>query len=61
MKKINPYYKGYNDNSSKKDYLKYGLINERGYDIESSCLNFYDEEKIIKTTSCFSNSFKKFK
>ena len=56
MQKENNYFHGFN--GEKKDYLKYGLINDWGYNFESSPQN-YNENAIIKTTHC--NLKEKFK
>lgn len=48
MKEVNGYLKGFNNSNKRIDYLKYGLLNDYGLDLDSS-LNFYNEEAIIKT------------
>ena len=47
MKEINNYYKSYNESKKRIDFLKYGLFNERGINIDSN-LKYYNEEDIIK-------------
>ncbi|MCM1053035.1 MAG: hypothetical protein NC483_03590 [Ruminococcus sp.] len=54
MKEINGYYKGFNSSDKRIDYLKYGLFNEYGLDLEKDSISYYNEEKIIKT-SCNRN------
>lgn len=48
MKEVNGYLKGFNNSSKRIDYLKYGLLNDYGLDLDCS-LNYYNEETIIKT------------
>ena len=48
MKNVNHYYKGYKESDSKINYIKYGLLNEFGYNIDSNPKEEYNEEKIIK-------------
>lgn len=47
MKETNSYYKGYVENDNRLDYLKYGLLNEYGLNLDRN-INYYDEEQIIK-------------
>ncbi len=49
MKKIDGYCKGFNNSDKRIDYLKYGLSNEYGLDLEKDNINYYNEENIIKT------------
>ncbi len=51
MKEVNGYYKGFRGNDNRLDYLKYGLLNEFGFDFDSSVKEGYNEDKIIKTQS----------
>ncbi len=48
MKEINCYYKGYSESNNRIDYLKYGLLNEYGNELERKDKEFYNEDKIIK-------------
>ena len=48
MKKVNAYFKGATGKEKKMDYLKYGLLNDRGYDFASSVINIYNEDNITK-------------
>lgn len=48
MKEVNLYYKGYSDSNNRIDYLKYGLLNEFGYNMGLKPKEYYDENKIIK-------------
>ncbi len=47
MKETNSYYKGYVESDNRLDYLKYGLLNEYGLNLDRN-INYYDEEQIIK-------------
>ena len=47
MKNVNGYYCSYNDSDKRIDFLKYGLLNEFGYNIENK-KSIYNEENIIK-------------
>ncbi len=49
MKDVNAYYTSFNNTNNKKDYLKYGLMNEFGSNLEQSNRKKYKEEDIIKT------------
>ena len=53
MKNVNNYFQGFNGTEAKLDYLKYGLLNERSFNLDYAKPNVYNEEKIIKTTDCF--------
>lgn len=48
MKEVNCYFQGFNDSENRLDYLKYGLLNEYGYNLTGSNKETYNEEKIIK-------------
>lgn len=48
MKEVNCYYKGYSENNNKIDYIKYGLLNEFGNDLERKNVEVYNEDKITK-------------
>ena len=48
MKEVNKYFIGYNETENKIDYIKYGILNEFGYNVDSSLNEIYNEEKIIK-------------
>lgn len=48
MKEINRYYKSYSDKNNKSDYLKYGILNLYGPNLEASSREKYNEEEIIK-------------
>lgn len=56
MKNKNNYYEGFNGSSKRIDYLKYGMLNEFGFNLDSSTKKEYDEESIIKTTCNHNNS-----
>ncbi len=49
MKEINRYYVGYNGQEENIEHIKYNLLNEFGYNIDSRNKEYYNEEKIIKT------------
>ncbi len=46
---LNKYYQGFSGNEEKIDYLKYGLFNERGFNIDSSGKEKYDNKKVLRT------------
>lgn len=48
MKDINNYFRGASGKEESIDKIKYGLLNDYGYDFSSSVRDKYDEEKIIK-------------
>jgi len=48
MKEVNKYYSSYKESEKRIDYLKYGILNEYGYNLESSNSEKYNEEFIIK-------------
>lgn len=48
MREINGYYGGYNNSEERIDYLKYGLLNEYGINLESNSKSSYNEDSIIK-------------
>ncbi len=48
MKEINAYFKGTSGKENQLDNLKYGLLNDYGYDFASSLINKYNEDDIIK-------------
>lgn len=58
MKSENSYNQGYNFNDNSIDYLKYGIFNEYGLNIDR-CLSYYDEEKIIKKRCNIKNRHQK--
>ena len=45
---MNKYYTSYEDNNKRIDYLKYGLLNARGINIDRKTPKQYNEEDIIK-------------
>ena len=47
MQEENGYYKGYTETGETLDYLKYGLLNEYGLNLDR-CHKCYKEEDIIK-------------
>lgn len=49
MKNKNSYYEGFNGSEKHIDHIKYGLLNEFGYNINFNSKEQYDENKIIKT------------
>lgn len=48
MKDVNLYYRGYSKSDNRMDFLKYGVLNEFGYNFGLEKMEFYNEEKIIK-------------
>lgn len=50
MRITNNYNCGYQNNDSKLNRVKYEFLNEYGYNLDSSSIETYNEEKIIKTT-----------
>lgn len=49
MKEVNGYYKSYNEQNNHLDYLKYGLNNEYGPNINHYEKECYNESELIKT------------
>lgn len=49
MKNKNYYYEGFNGSEKRIDYLKHGLLNDFGYNLNFNFKEQYDENKIIKT------------
>ena len=49
MKEVNKYFKSYDGSSKKIDYLKYGLFNERGYDLDYNPKKDINIENLRKT------------
>lgn len=47
MKKENSYGNGYTESNNTIDYIKHGLMNEYGLNLDR-CQKFYKEEDIIK-------------
>ncbi len=52
MREVNLYYQGYFETDKKIDYLKYGLLNEYGYNMGLKPKEYYNEDKIIKKSNC---------
>ena len=42
------YFEAYSESDNRMDYLKYGLLNEYGYNINRMEKESYNEDKIIK-------------
>lgn len=49
MRNQNKYYEGFNGSKKRIDTLKYGLLNEFGYNLDYNAKEQYDENKIMKT------------
>lgn len=48
MKEVNKYFQGYKESTNRIDYLKYGLLNDYGYNIDRTTKEQYNEEEITK-------------
>ncbi|MCI8671729.1 MAG: hypothetical protein HFI36_06875 [Bacilli bacterium] len=48
MKDVNCYYEGFVESDKRIDFLKYGLLNDFGPNLEKNKNNIYNEDKIIK-------------
>jgi len=55
MEQINGYYGSYNETGKHIDYIRYGLLNEFGYNINRKERECYNEDKIIKKTCNMKN------
>ncbi len=48
MKEIDRYYKSFSETNKNIDYLKYGLLNEYGPNLEAANKEVYNEDEIMK-------------
>jgi hypothetical protein len=48
MKNKNQYYEGFNGSEEKIDFLKHGILNDYGLNINHNTKEIYNENKIIK-------------
>lgn len=58
MTNKNRYYEGYNGSDNRIEFLKYGLSNEFGYNLNYNQKEQYNENKIVKTTHEQKKAFK---
>ncbi len=52
MRLNNRYFQGFRGDEEKIDYLKYGLFNERGYNIDACRKDEYNPDKVMKSNGC---------